>query len=333
MQINHNNHYVPQAYLQGWGIDNKIFVYRLLVSHNNVPLWNRQAIAHTASQNNLYTRLINNREYDDIETEFNVRFESPAKGPLEKARNGDGMSVKDWEILIDFMAAQHVRTLAFHQKIQPNFKNIAAYSVNNLASGVTSADEFIDKLKTQNSSLAAPTAITSVQRHNGCIMVAVESITGKNTWLFEMNRMLEDHSDFRTTLHKYKWSIVTSHKNVEWPTSDTPLAIVNLYAENCYLASLGQPENRLIFPISPSKALVTIPSSKLQPRFEFGLQESMLIKNIIVRNGYMFVYSRSQDGSIPKMRKRTVDKSEYDRIHNMYQEWYNSYAKFEGFTQ
>ena len=74
MSISRNNHYIPQMYLQQWGTDNKIYVYRLLVSDAKVPVWAQQAISRTASMPNLYTRISDGNELDDFEANFNMKL-------------------------------------------------------------------------------------------------------------------------------------------------------------------------------------------------------------------------------------------------------------------
>ena len=60
-KIGRNNHYVPRMYLKQWAdSDNKICMYNLLVSNENVPVWNKQAVSRTASMGNLYVRMDGN---------------------------------------------------------------------------------------------------------------------------------------------------------------------------------------------------------------------------------------------------------------------------------
>ena len=63
-EITHDNHYVPQFYLRNWSTDGlRVFTYRLLASHPNVPLWElalprleREGMVHFDFDNQYYSR-------------------------------------------------------------------------------------------------------------------------------------------------------------------------------------------------------------------------------------------------------------------------------------
>ena len=130
--------FLPQMYLKRWSEEGKIKEYKLLVSHENVPIWTIRPIRKAAVQGNLYVRIEDGVEYDDIEHWFDKHFENPAARALEKACNGEKMTSEDWNKLIDFVIAQYVRTPAFHQWTMEMGKAIVPSVLDEVAQKIAS---------------------------------------------------------------------------------------------------------------------------------------------------------------------------------------------------
>lgn len=112
-EVTRNNHYVPRSYLKRWADEiGRVWSYRVLVSHRNVPLWKQRSTKGLAYHEHLYTRLIATGETDDIERWLNNEFESPAQESIDKAVSNGRLAATDWEKLVRFLAAQDVRTPA-----------------------------------------------------------------------------------------------------------------------------------------------------------------------------------------------------------------------------
>ena len=74
-QLHVKNHFVARSYLKNWQDNNgKIWVYRTLVNHPNVPLWKPATVAGVAFQHHLYTRVGSGTGSDEIETWFGSPF-------------------------------------------------------------------------------------------------------------------------------------------------------------------------------------------------------------------------------------------------------------------
>jgi len=89
-----------------------VWTYRLLVSHENVPLWRAQSYASLANHQHLYTRHLAAGAADEIENWLARDFEDPAEQAIEKVICGARMYPEDWQCLARFVAAQDVRTPA-----------------------------------------------------------------------------------------------------------------------------------------------------------------------------------------------------------------------------
>lgn len=112
-ELHVKHHFVPKCYLKRWENTNrKVFVYRTLVEHPNIPVWGQQFPSEIGYQEHLYTQILTGIESDNIETWLDREFESPANKSLDKATTDGRLTRDDWATLIDFLAAQDVRTPA-----------------------------------------------------------------------------------------------------------------------------------------------------------------------------------------------------------------------------
>jgi len=115
-----DNHYLPRMYLKPWeSVGGKVWTNRILVPHNNVPLWKDFSSKSVAHHLHLYTQIVAGQETDESERWFDREFESPAKEPLTKVVSNARLTADDWKRLVRFLAAQDLRTPAsFFQKMK-----------------------------------------------------------------------------------------------------------------------------------------------------------------------------------------------------------------------
>jgi Protein of unknown function (DUF4238) len=111
MLLREDNHYVSRGYLKRWASSSgRIWTYRILVSHPQVPLWEERFPKGVAYQPHLYTRVVAGQVTDEIERWLDSEFETPAEEALQKATSGAQLMPDDWKRLVHFLAAQQVRT-------------------------------------------------------------------------------------------------------------------------------------------------------------------------------------------------------------------------------
>lgn len=326
-----NNHYVPQMYLQQWGTDNKIYEYKMLVPHKKVPVWIRSSISSTASMPNLYVRGFKGDEYDDFEIDFNRRFETPAAEPLLKLIHGDRMSVSDWDKICDFVTLQFVRTPAFYIKNQKN--NSALFEKELIDLSQHSIEQA--PLPSHDSSslnkhlLPLSIEITGERADDNHTMAKVTTIVGKSIWLAEIEHALMDGSIVRTTMRNLHWSVVSSHQDVVWPTTDDPFVFYNPQGRNLFNVGFNTPGSIFVFPISPNKALIAKSKGRFPSRFTATKEDALKIKRLISENALLSIFSSTEDPEIEKLRPRTVDESEFKRIQKETRAWYDLYWEEE----
>ena len=336
-KIGRNNHYVPRMYLKQWAnSDNKICMYNLLVSNENVPVWNKQAVSRTASMGNLYVRMDGKLERDDFEDYFAQNFENPAAEPLRKVCNGERLNTKEWMTLIDFVTAQYVRTVSFYIRMQPIVAEKIQSALDSVLSGIEKGiidDRIRDDMNSGNgidmSLLPLDVRITKENEDDQDSFLYVETVAGKSSWLMCIKRFLGKDSIVMKWMRNLHWSIIESNPNVRWPTTDTPLVIRNPHKHPGSFIGVGEPGNVFIFPISPEKALMARTGKRLNYGFQPSYEQSLLIKQAIVNNALLFIYSSQEDNEIVNMRQRIVSESEYKRVHASLKQWHANYLSEE----
>ena len=331
-----NNHYVPRMYLKHWAIDNKIYVYNLLVSNRNVPMWQKQSISRTASMNKMYVRMGSDSEIDDFESFFSQNFEDPAALPLEKLCKGEKLNSHEWMIIKDYITAQYVRTTSFYIKTQELYKGILKKKIDNVLHKLANGDIYPDNNHkayadggVDMSLLPLNIKIIKGKDNNSQTFVEVESVAGKSTWLMAIKQYLDEDAAFRKWMRQLHWIVVDCDKDVYWPTTDTPLVIINPLLSQDSFIGVAEPDNTFIFPVSPTKALISQNGKRLNNSLRLSYKQSIIIKQAIVDNALLYVYSKKEDPEIVNMRERLVSESEYKKVHSSLEQWHGRYLEKE----
>lgn len=331
--IKRHNHFVPEMYLKNWSKRKKINTYRLLVSDKKVPIWTEQSIKNAASIDNLYVRQEQGKELDDFEEEFMRRYETPATKPLMKACNDQKLTDYDWYALIEFLAAQTVRTPSFYFRSTYENKNMITEYLEEVGKKLSELtpeeiNEHPKEITQDENLLPLRVNFTGKIDDDNNEIVEITAIAGKSTWLFSMKYLL---SGISSILHQHKWGIATAHSGIIWPTSDDPVICLNYYGEDSYdfKGGWGKQGCEIIMPICPTKALYTRIGADLPEFMVFTKEHSLLVKKLIVEHALMYIYSSEKDSKIPLLRPRKVDLEEYNRIQGELKEWYEQYQEGE----
>ena len=333
--ISRNNHYVPQFYLQNWGEDNEVWTYELLVAHENVPLWTSTSIERTASIENLYVRVDKVKELDDFEKMFNSKYENLAANSLYKANNDMRLTVDDWEKMIDYTAAQIVRTPAFYVRLQPVLLNAFNKGMEDILEEMKHIDKDMllehkeNAINQDRISLPINFERTGKMADENHEYIQISGTVGKSTWFWAIENSL---LNTLKKLHQYRWSILICDESIELPTSDNPVVCINHFSKDMYdfFGVIGRVGNEIIFPVSPQRALYLQIGKKHPPRIKLNTNESIKIKQVIVENAFRYVYSHVKDAKISEIRPRIVDLDTFLSDKKMVSEWYELYKTEEG---
>jgi len=335
-RLHSKNHYVPECYLQRWeNSAGKVYVYRTLVSHPNVPIWKPYFVSAIAYQRHLYTQVISGNESDALETWLDREFESPANPILEKATCNRRLSKQDWEILIKFLAAQDVRTpakLLEHLKRMPKILGITLKeTLQELKRKLK--NEGIDSIKnyskTKNTGQFPIKVNTHIEEGAEEGILKANTYAGRSTWIHSIKHLLNHTSEI---LHTHKWSIIKPAKGYFWPTSDNPVVKVNYYSPGKYdlKGGWGNPKGNILFPIGPEHALfVQIDDRPIPKGSRVSEQLTKELIKFIVGNANRLIFCNTEDVDIPRIRKRIIDQDRLKRENEGMKNWLKENADME----
>lgn len=323
------NHFVARSYLKNWASeDGKVWCYRILVPHKNVPIWKAFHPSSIAYQQDLYTRHAFGKESDFIENWFAEKFENPAQSAINAVINDDKLSVTDWENLIRFFALQDVRTparllehLKRTRKMLPKIMDeVLGEAKNALESG--QLKEFLKK-DTASESLT-PFPLRVVRRPDDDpekIQLGIHSTPGRATWPHSIAHVLENAAKL---LHSHKWTIIKPAFGMQWPTSDNPAVKLNYFSKNDYNFGGGyvREGSELFLPLSPRHLMYTKVGSKPPMKgSRFDAEVTQLIRKFIIESAHRLVISTYPDESIVHIRKRTVDAHAVIEERRQWRNW------------
>lgn len=344
-----NNHYIPKCYLEKWaGEDGKVHFYRTLVSNENVDLWDSKPPSGIGYQKHLYTHISSGKEHNDIERWFDKEFENPVAPVLDKVVSEKKLTPQDWSVLIDFLAAQDVRSpvryeehLASGPAISAAFEERKAKSLSEISHAQKRGDlssyvsQTIDPTVDGNSDHTKyiPLLVeTKADENLGEGVVSTNLCIGRSSWLYTIKSMLTPCQRNVLHDHNHKWRIIKPARGYTWFTSDNPVVKLNCYGPREYdLDGRWNNENGIIiFPLDPDHAMFVKIGKRLKRQgSRLSKEETMQIRECIARNAYRLVFSGNEDFDIPRIRPRTTNKKLYDKERKARQTFASDNAKAE----
>ena len=336
-ELHVKNHFVPECYLKRWGdSNNEICVYKTLVSHENVPVWRKYSSGAIAYHRHLYTKIVSGEESDELEKWLDKEYETPANPVLERAVLDKKLSVRDWHILINFIAAQDVRTPArlfeHLERFSKLLPEILENTIQKLRKKLESNEAIdSDKHKTTdlNSSLI-PLKVTTEsvpgKKHG---IIKAETYVGRSTWFYSIKHSLEKTSKI---LLQHRWTIVKPAKGFKWITSDNPVVKLNFTNPGNYdlKGGWGKKKGNIIFPISPEHAMfVQIGDKPMQKGTRLTAEQTKFFRKIIAENANRMIFSNFIDNEIENISPRVVDSIQFRKEKEEMEKWHDMNKKLE----
>ncbi|WP_031530883.1 DUF4238 domain-containing protein [Dyadobacter crusticola] len=334
-----NNHYLSQSYLKHWeSSPNKVFVYRRLVSHDQVPVWKEESIEKFAYQEHLYTRRSNGLESDEIERRFANEFESPAESCIQNVVNEDRLTPDDWHKLVRFLALHDLRTparLLEHIEKKPGIvskiiEDVLAKIPEQLEQQQqqqNATNTSIDKLKT-----TFPLKITTeIKDGEEFGILNVETAAGRQSWLSLMEYQLEDTTQI---LHRHKWTIMHPANGMNWMTSDKPVIRLNYYKPGKYdfKGGLGNKGSEILMPLSPEHMLYTIVGKKPPQRgSRFSNEQTRILRRMIAEHAHRYVFAKYADDEVSLFMPRHIDAQIFKQEKEQWEKWHSEQSESEDF--
>ncbi|MCC6192463.1 MAG: DUF4238 domain-containing protein [Anaerolineales bacterium] len=340
MQLTRDNHFVPQSYLRRWSEDGQhIWCYSLLVSHANVPEWQRRSIRGVAFQRNLYTSSAAGQEVDEFEHWIEAEYETPAQQALERAGSGQALTGSDWEPLLLYVAAQDLRTplnyiesvSRWHDQLPRVLQRTIEKAVRKLQADkragrkqkvkkASGKQPFADVLKMQIDPHARP------ETKEGEIRVSL--VAGRHLWLESQKHLLNRTAK---VLLSHKWSIIEAPSDAEWFTSDHPVVRVNYYGNGKYdlKGGWGNKGGNIIMPLSPKYLLFTQIGDKFPRRLQLEDSQASEIRMFIAERAHRMIFAHEAGPEVTQLRPRHVDPASYQGEQRAWFDWHGDQSRAE----
>lgn len=331
-----NNHYVPGMYLSRWSSDgDRLWAYRLLVSHESIDKWKNPAISRTASHDYLYAQTAFGPWSDSLEKWLGDEFESPAAEALEKVARNAPLTSTDWERLIYFLAAQDVRTPArLVENLARWDKEVPELLESTLSELVTHLEnKTLPKPSTDSGQLKNDPAfpIRVIQRPvegSDMVELGIETIPGRSMWLFSIRHSLT--STVRALLNN-QWTILRAPPGIRWVTSDNPVVRLNYYGPKYDLkGGWGNPGTEILLPLTPTHAMYTKVGSRPPPRYSYVADWlASAFQRFFCENAHRQIFAWKQDPAAESLRPRRVSLEDYMHEQQQWRDWHEANIREE----
>ncbi len=332
-----DNHYVPCEYLKRWeSAPGRVWMYRILVSHENVPLWRESSIRGIAYHKHLYTRIALGRESDEIEQWFEREYETPAEEVLQKVTSNARLTPLDWRILVRFLAAQDVRTPARLvdniKRWQETVPSLLDYALQETVRRLESPKAHREPSARVESAVSTDFPIritTDVNPNPELATLRVETIAGRGLWLFAIKHQLTKTADI---LHRHRWTILFSPKGINWFTSDDPVIRLNYADPNNYNfdGGWGSKGTEIFMPLSQRHLLYTKVDGLSPSRgTNVSLDQAKMIRRFIAEHAHRSIFAGEPDTNVPKLRPRMVNADLFKDEKTQWSKWHDDQTAAE----
>jgi hypothetical protein len=326
-----DNHYVSCGYLKRWeSFGGRIWTYRILVSHPQVPLWKQTFPKGVAYHPHLYTQVVAGQATDEIEQWLDSEFEAPAEEALRKATSDERLTPDDWKRLVCFLAAQDQRTPArFADHVRhwnaslPSLTNAAVRDSVRILEEAAQLGQPLPQSTPVNSDSIPFRIITKHEPSQGMVQLGAEVLVGRKLWLWGIRRALEQTIN---VLHQHKWTILLPPRGSAWFTSDDPVVRLNFSSPTKYdfrggWKSLG---TVIFLPLDPQHLLYTQIGKRPPRRGERMAQvQADLVRRFIAEHAYRLIFAAECDADISRLRPRIVNADLFREEQEHWETWHD----------
>lgn len=332
-----DNHYVSLAYLKRWtSTESRVWAYRVLVSHSNVPLWKQASVRGLAYHAHLYTRVVATGHTDEVERWLDSDFESPAEDAIQKAVADARLTTQDWSRLIRFLAAQDLRTPArlmemlqrWHRTLPKIVKDTLEKSVQGFKTAKREGRPIGRHSHVDSNNFPGRVTAETVPGEEGGTL-RFETVAGRSLWLFSLKHLLTATVN---SLLVHKWTILHSPEGIAWVTSDDPVVRLNYHDPNRYDfgGGWGSPGTEIFLPLSPRHLLYTKIGTRPPRRGEVVSAElAGWFQRFVIEHAHRFVFATSPDASVSRLRPRTVDAEAFADEVEQWRRWHEEQSAAE----
>lgn len=329
-EFHRNNHYVPQTYLKHWGdTDGRVWAYRVLVSHPNVPLWKPVSVKGLGYHAHLYTRVVASGLTDDVERWLASDFETPAGAVIQKVVDDASLTAQDWSNLIRFLAAQDVRTPArlmemlqrWHQTLPKLMEETLEESVQKLETSRREGKP-LDRSRHINAEYFPVRVTTELVPGERQGILRAETVVGRGLFLFNLKHLLTKTVN---ALLAHKWTVLRSPKGIAWLTSDDPVVRLNFHNPTRYDfgGGWGSAGTEIFLPLSPRHLLYTKIGTRPPPRGTVVSTEfASWFQRFTIEHAHRLVIAAVPEVCVSELRPRIVDSVAYGAEVEQWKRWH-----------
>lgn len=336
-QIAKDNHYLSQSYLKHWEFSQgKVWCYKTLVSHQNVPLWKEKYIEGAAFFTHLYSRLDKGIVSDKIEHWFNSEIETPASLVFSKVLTNDQLKPDDWRTLVKFLALHDLRTPAslfeYLERASQSSMGVMQKVIDNFPKDLESFKNGVNEsIPREKNEYNFPFKITpEIIEGEELVKLKIETDTGRASWLSIIQHQMRNTSPI---LQKHKWTILHSAFGKSWFTSDNPVMRLN-YQNGKYDFKGGwnSKDTEIFFPLSPEHMLYTKIGSKPPLRgTRLSSDHTISINKLVVEHSFRNVFSNERVNEIEGLKTRSINPEQYKYEKEFWENWHFEQGKSENY--
>jgi len=267
-------------------------------------------------------------ESDEIERWLNTEFESPAEEALSKVEQDARLSPYEWKTLVNFVAAQDVRTparLAEHlrrwdETVPRILEETLKESVSRLETA-TKLGQVVSTTRTTNAEYIPLRVIKGIAPGQEFGIVKAEVVVGRGLWFQSMRTILAKVG----MLHAHRWTILRAPDGLNWFTSDDPVVRLNYSSEGTYdfQGGWGSPGTEIFLPLSPRHLLYTKVGAQPPRRGDVVPRpQTEMIRRMIAAHAHRFIFAASPEPSVSGLRPRAVDASRFRYENEKWRRWH-----------
>lgn len=343
MSTTRNNHYVPEATLRRWSDDGeRVWGYRLLVSHRGVRPWRRELISRITRQTDLYTDHRGGHNVDAFETFITREFEEPGQDAIAKLLGNRRMSPADWRSIARFVVTQDLRTpqdfIEWYAGLQRSLQESLEAAIKKLPERIAQqqAAQKPDAESTEPTSDHEPdfmrdvlkVSIDQSQASNGMVPVRADIRSPRSVWMARMRHLLVNRAEIVCGHH---WCAMVPSPGEEWPLTDHPVLRLNFNGplEYDFGGGWGHDGSEFIMPVSPRLAVYAQVGRRHSGPIRLDPGKTRQLHKLFVERAYRWILARRPIPWVEEVRPRTVDPERYTSEQETWKRWHSQQAHDE----
>ncbi len=333
LSVKKDNHFLPQMYLKNWcNEQDKVFQYRKVVQHENVPIWKDYHPSAIGYSQYLYVNTQNGNPDDVLENWFDSNYEFPAKNSIDRVIRNEKLSRDDYKLLANFVALQDLRTpKRYFEHLERSDEKALSDIVEDVVNDVKSKippDFKPDGKARYHDSL--PIKVEFEEDGNDAFIVKVTWLAGRASWLWSIKHVLTTVAE---QLHQNSWTILHPANGMSWLTSDNPVVRLNYENDKSYDFNGGwaNPNSEVFLPLGPRHLLYTQVgvSPPILRGTKLTVEQTRNINRMIAENCHNFVVSHEKRDDVELLIPRVVDKEKVETEKEHWKNWHLNHRDAE----